>query len=368
MPSRPRIGRPPGDASRYRAIAADLARRLASGEWPLGKPIPSYRRLARHYSAGLRAVRLALQELSADGRVLIRPRRPPQAALGRPLAAVLDKAIALVSTFGLNQLVDVAIGKALWRGLALGADELGWPLIVLQHPHRWRQEFPAGLRHLPLSGLILLGPFKADMLRQYEALRVPVVLVDQPGDALKLHSVAVDNYRAARDATARLIARGHRRIAFVRSLVNSVKDIDPDSRERQAGFIAACSSAGLKEKDFKVFTSQHQAGSTMREIVQTRPRFSAVFCVTGTHALQTAAAAEEAGMKIPQDLSIVTFQPSVESARNWSGPHINFERMGRTAVRLLQRKSAGPEHVRIPTVWKEGNTLAQVRVGRGTEA
>jgi LacI family transcriptional regulator len=46
-------------------------------------------------------------------------------------------------------------------------------------------------------------------------LSVPVVLVDRPAPGLAADLVEIDDHRAAFDAAAHLIARGHRRIAYV---------------------------------------------------------------------------------------------------------------------------------------------------------
>src|ERR1700678_4226776 len=45
--------------------------------------------------------------------------------------------------------------------------------------------------------------------------RVPVVLVDRPAPGLSADLIEIDDHRAAFDATAHLIAHGHRRVAYV---------------------------------------------------------------------------------------------------------------------------------------------------------
>lgn len=358
MARRPRRGRPPGHGARYRELAADLARRLDAGEWPSTQPMPSYRQFAHDYGVGVQAVRLALKALAAEGRVLIRPRRAPQAALGAPLEKVLDQAIGVVCAFALGQSLGATLQQDMLRGVVQAAERPGCPLLFLQHYTRWRHEVPAGLARLPMRGLILLGPFKEPLLRQYESIGLPVVLVDQPGDGFKLHAVTVDNYHGAFNATKRLIGMGHRRIAFIRTLVSSLKNLDPDSRERQAGFADACKAAGLPERDCRVYSSHISGSTAMQEIVRARPRFTAVFAVTSAHAVQTVLAAEAQGLRVPQDLSVIAFRPAICPPRNWSGPLIDFEAMGRRAAELLLRAPAAPVHERLPVAWNAGDSLA----------
>jgi DNA-binding LacI/PurR family transcriptional regulator len=327
----------------------------------VGTPLPSYRQLARKYRTGIQAVRLALKSLAADGQVLIRPRRPPQAALGASLQSTLKKSIALVCTSGLLNSLGSLSGRMLWRGIGEVAQKFGCPLIVLQHDNRWRSEFPAGLDKLSLSGVILIGPFNTRLLRQYEQMKAPVVLVDQPGDEFNLHSVAVDNYNAAFDAASRLIALGHRRIAFVRSLISALRDVDPDSKERQAGFIAACARAGLRETEYKVYSSHHRGTSAMKEIVRGKPHFTAVLCAAPSHAIQAVAAAGDVKKRVPEDISVITFRPSDAMQRDWSGPKIDFESMGRTAANLLLQREARIRHERVATEWNAGDSMSPAR-------
>jgi len=63
-----------------------------------------------------------------------------------------------------------------------------------------------------IAGL-LLSPTGAD--HSWLDLSVPVVLVDRPAPGLSADLVEINDHRAAFDATAHLIARGHRRIAYV---------------------------------------------------------------------------------------------------------------------------------------------------------
>ena len=64
-----------------------------------------------------------------------------------------------------------------------------------------------------IAGL-LLSPTGGDH-SWLDPRRVPVVLVDRPAPGLSADLVEIDDHRAAFDATAHLIAHGHRRIAYV---------------------------------------------------------------------------------------------------------------------------------------------------------
>ena len=363
MVDQKRRGRPPGSIARYSVISEDIARRLAAGEWPVGTTLPSCRQFGRQYAVGAHVINRALRALESDGRVVISPRKLPVAALGARLESVVQHAVAVVLRDAVHTSFTGHASSDIRAGFERALASFGCPpILYLHHPTRWRSEFPIGLRDLPLRGIFLYGPFSAELLKRYEGLNVPVVLIDQPAELSALHTVTADNVNAAYDATKRLIALGHRRLAFVRSIVNSLRVIDPDARERQDGFERACREFGLPEDDYKIFTATFSPSSlATQSLVRALPRYTGVVLANESHAEQAAAAAEAIGLKIPRDLSLVVFRAARTERRNWSGPRIDFEAIGRAAVHLLTRKHANPQRIRIPCAWTDGDSLARCR-------
>ncbi|MBI3831298.1 MAG: substrate-binding domain-containing protein [Planctomycetes bacterium] len=366
MAKRPRVGRPQGHTSRYKLIQADMLDKLQSGRWPPGRPLPSSRQLARQYKISHQMIHIALKALAKDGWVRLADRRLAVATVSAPLSRVMEKSIALVVTAGLRALADESNSRGqLWNALVPRMDLKTGTLVILQDT-RWRKEFPAGLRELPLNGVLLLGPFHHELARQYEALDLPVVLLDQPAEGLKIHAVALENVQAAADAVSRLAALGHRRIAFVRNLVTSTQKIDPDSKEREAGFIAACKKLKLKDVDYKIFTgigSRAQGSIDIgQQLLRAHPPFTAVLAADDTLAAGIVLAVEMAGLKVPQDLSLAVFHAQYPGSHNWSGPRADFSLMAAPALDLLVRKPRLPQHVRIPTHWHEGTTTGPAAV------
>jgi len=358
-----RRGRPPGQGRpRSKFIAEDLTRRLQCGEWTAGQTLPSCRQFAKAYRASLKTVHLAFQVLKTQGSVIVNPRQQPVASCGATLHSIVDGSIALITTShnGLDingtksPRESILHGISKWRpGGFIGT------LIVLQDGNRWRVEYPVGLQELPIKGILLLGPFPAHLLRRYEAMKQPVVLLDQPAEKFNVHSVAVANFDAAHDATLRLIKLGHRRMAFLRYPVYRIQDIDPDARERQTGFTAACRKSGLKDDACQVFTAGfHGSKGILENIIDSKPRITAVVAASPGYADQIAKGAKAAGLSIPRDLSIITF---AEKGTAWSGPQIDFESIGREGLNLLLRRPRTIERIRIPASWNAGSTCSAPR-------
>ena len=353
-----RTGRPSGPIARYTLIQADMKTKLQSGTWPLGQPLPSSRQLAAQYHISPRMICCALKALSREGFVRLTPGHPPIATVSAPLAQIMNKSIALVLSGGVSRLTNG--DNQICRALMTKLNGIFGTLLTLAD-NRWRREFPAGLCDLPLSGVLLHGPFTQTIVRQYEVLDVPVVLLDQPAEGLNIHSVALENHKATVDTVTRLVKLGHRRIAFARTVSNSIKGIDADSLERQSSFLLACKKHKLKTKDYKVFTGMgHNTGSTTlgNEILSAKTRFTAVLTTNSSLAKNIAVVAQAAGLRVPGDLSIATFSPTdPQESEDWSGPQADFSLMAAPAVDIILSKPQSIQHIRMETVWHEGKTI-----------
>ena len=347
---------------RYKTIADDLNRRLAEKEWDFGQRLPSFRQLARDYHVGMKTIQLALKVLADEGRVAIRPDRPTVATIGHSLTSLMNTALGVVMNRGIAHACSPGYDQELWNGIAASSHRIGLTLVLLSDDRLWKREFPAGLKALPLAGLLLCAPFSNLVLKHYEQWRIPKVLLDQPDTAFQMHSIAVANYEAAYDATQRLIDRGHRRIAFVRSLVGSLNDVDPDSKERQMGFAAACKKARLKDENARVISAGfNPTSSAIKDLIRTEPAFTAILCANEDHAIKAAREAAHIGLEIPRDLSLATFRAASPSHPDWSGPQIKFEEFGRLGIDLLIRNPKRIERLRVATAWHEGSTVGRAK-------
>lgn len=354
-----RSGRPPGPQAAHRDVANALRKRLHANEWKQGEPLPSIRQLAKEYDVGAQVIRLALNVLKKEDRIGLNPRRQAIAKNQGFIATATSSMVALVLGHNLQQQWASAETAAIQRGIECAVGDRCDPLLLVHDPKRLRSVVPPDLLDLPLSGILLCGHFTPDVLQQYARMDVSVVLVDQPGEGNGLSSVSVDNEEAAFNATMRLIENGHRRLAFVRFVLYSVRDIDPDSKERERGFRRACKAAKIGAKNYAVcntFPGEKGESRALKDLLDTTPRFTGIVAVDESRAAMIAAGAKERGLTIPRDLSVLCFQ-SAESAGQWTGPCTDFERIGWESVQALGRGDGKPYHLRVPTAWHAGRTL-----------
>ena len=359
--SGPQRGRPPGEAPEYERIAAALRARMHANEWPPGAILPSIRKLAQRYRAGPSAVRLALEVLKSEHRVGLGMSRRLVALNPVGASLAFENIVLEVQRNLLGNLLGNSAMRALQAGLEAGVSRLLAPLLIAHDSH-FREYLPQALPVRTLRGILLVGPVKAPLLKQYERLPVPVVLVDQASEGLALHSVSVDNRRGAAAATRRLLALGHRRIAFLRRATFSLRDVDPDSREREAGYLDALQEAGLskpEELPINIVSQERHDGPTLQVLFRAAPRFTAFLAADGWIAQLCLEAAQARGLAVPRDLSIACFQDLQTSRPELSGPRTDFEALGLQAALLLKEPRRPAQHLRIAAAWEDGATAGR---------
>lgn len=348
-------GRPPSLYAEHRRVADELRRLIASPGRRAGDVLPSLRQLAGDLKTTFSAVRQAVELLKNEHRVAVNARK--RLVVLRPFDPAMDgRGMVLIVS------ADPISGRwspyhaALMNGLLQGIGGIGAP-VLLAHGVGFRTAMPVGFLDYPLRGVILVGHFKPDVLRGYERLPIPVVIADTPANEHKIHSVCVDNVEAMRDTVKRLAALGHRRIAFIRFILYSLRDIDPDSKERHTGFMQGCREAGLPVASDWTFNMlpnfKPEQSSNIRRVVGRGSPFTAVITTNPDAVLQ---AATEFGKQVPQQLSIVTVNTKGAPTR-YSGPAVDFTDLGRRAAPLLNEPKSPPIRVRVPTEWYEAGSV-----------
>jgi DNA-binding LacI/PurR family transcriptional regulator len=345
----------------YREIAKRLLARIKKRQWPVGHQLPSNSQLATEHQASRLTLQRALACLGEDGKIT----RTPQ---GKWKVGCAERAFNLYS----NRVVLILSSNltAYWKnihsahylirkGIEMGLGEKRRQLQIIArywYNKKVNQTVMPGLLDENIHGVLLQGVFTKPCQREYSALKMPVVLVDTPSVTDRLASVCVANEAAAHDAVQRLAHLGHRRIAFCRRLNITMAEVDPDSMERQHGFLSGLKSCGISNGKEAIFNFMMTGGNadtaSLRAIFATRPRYTAALTVDSQVATVFARSAQAAGMILPRDLAIASFS---ESDSAWSGPRIDFERVGREAVELLDSHEI--KQIRIPATWYEGSTL-----------
>lgn len=206
-------------------------------------------------------------------------------------------------------------------GVEQQADELGYSLILnlVSHPDEPNQErILDTLLARRVDGIIWSVPQVGDnhnWLRAGLLERLPPIVFlsmqSQPG----LTITAVNNFSGARQATQHLIDQGRRKIAIITGPIAWW-----EARERLAGWKNALEEAGLAVSPSIIVESYWSAVGgerAMQQVLKQMPDIDAVFASSDQIALGALGALHQSGRRVPQDLAIVGFDNTPESAFYW---------------------------------------------------
>ncbi len=157
-----------------------------------------------------------------------------------------------------------------------------------------------------VDGLVLVASHRDASLRKaLVELKIPLVLLDREIPGLACDLVEVDHVLGGMIATRHLLGLGHRGVACI----SGPPELSPSS-QRRAGWKRALAEAGAmrRESDLARGDFSSRGGYlAMQSLLRRKPRPSAVFVCNDLMAFGALAAAHEAGIAVPEQLSIVGF-------------------------------------------------------------
>jgi len=201
------------------------------------------------------------------------------------------------------------------------------------------------LLHNGVDGALLLFPSESTAeLLQLQQSSYPFVVIS-PAFAVPdpLLVVTATDMAGGRQATEHLLSLGHRRIGIITGPSDWCATID-----RLAGYYAVLASAGMAvdpaltvRADFTVEGGLQAA----RWLLDLPDPPTAIFALNDDMAVGTLRAAEERGLCVPEDISIIGFDDALFAS--YTTPALTSVRqplreLGRAGVVLLFRKMQGP--------------------------
>ena len=233
-------------------------------------------------------------------------------------------------------------------------------------PDQEREAFELMLGH-QVDGIIFCpsSPASYNMLKDYID-RVPTVFLGENLRDIPQSYVSVDNFRGAELGTEYLYGLGHRKILYFGRRRGSTTH-----QLRADGYASACKNLGITPQYFNntfPTTSIKNGYQLAKQLfAQEGNDFTAIFASTDTNALGIMQAAEELGIRIPEDISLLGF----DNIRDASLPRIHlssveqpFKMLASVAVDCLLDKisndQAGYSHRILYPALKERKTTARV--------
>jgi DNA-binding LacI/PurR family transcriptional regulator len=190
--------------------------------------------------------------------------------------------------------------------------------------------------------IMTLSPSDADVDRFLQE-RVPSVLIDAHHPLLS--QVVIDDVAGGRMATQHLIELGHHKIGFVGDEFDNPFHF-VSSRDRCQGYRQALDEAGIPFRPEYHCQGQHgrePAKEMARDLLTLPDPPTAIFAASDIQAIGVLEAAQDAGLRVPEDLSVIGYD-DIETAEHM---HLTTIRqplfaLGVEGVELLLDSIANP--------------------------
>jgi LacI family transcriptional regulator len=213
--------------------------------------------------------------------------------------------------------------------------------------HDWKREhieqYPRMLVERAVDGFLLLNT-PADQI----SVPVPVVAISAHSPVQNVTNIILDHHKAVETALTHLYELGHRRIAFMRG-----PRAIPDSDYRWQSIQQVAGEIGLRIDPALVIRIEAAGWSTkpgqhpmapeigykpMQALLEKTQDFTAIFCFNDIAAIGAIRALKDAGICVPQDVSVVGFD-DIQSAA-YSTPSLTTVRqplaeMGQRGAQVL---------------------------------
>lgn len=201
------------------------------------------------------------------------------------------------------------------------ARELGYNLIFCNSNHdaeRERQVFEV-LVGRQVDGIILV-PCSSESYGNVQPYlgQVPTVFVSENLRDVPESYVAIDNFKGTYAGVEYLYGLGHRNILYFGRRKSSMTH-----QHRSEGYIAACRDLGIEPQfcnSSYAYSSMQHGYQLAKALFQKPINYTAIFAAADSVAIGIMGAAEEAGIRIPEDISLLGFDNIPDSGL----PRINL--------------------------------------------
>ncbi len=213
------------------------------------------------------------------------------------------------------------------RGIADTARNRGFEILLANTDEELDKERTAVtlLAERRVDGLVICPADAGDRahLRDVVASGIPVVLIDRTVAGLSADTVGIDNRKAARQATERLLALGHERIAILTGGTPEIGErlLRPDMKgverlsattvgARAAGYRDAMSAADVAMRPEYLSANgfrREDAVDEVRKLMSLAEPPTAVLAFDSIQSLGALQAFRELGLHCPDDVSLLGF-------------------------------------------------------------
>jgi len=227
------------------------------------------------------------------------------------------------------------------QAVQTAANEAGYVVDAAHIDSADRASIEAALDRLmghAVEGLVLLAP-QSRTLEVIEQLSIRIPFVTVHSLHSQDHRMSVDQLAGARLATRHLLELGHRQVVHVPGPEEWV-----ETQARREGYLEEMGDWGLEPAIVAAGEWTAESGYRVGRELCGRRRFSAAVCGNDHIALGMVHAYAEAGLRVPEDFSIVGFD-DVPEAAHFLPPlttvRQDFPELGRRCIAVLLAELRG---------------------------
>ncbi|MCJ8008192.1 LacI family DNA-binding transcriptional regulator [Lederbergia wuyishanensis] len=190
------------------------------------------------------------------------------------------------------------------------AHESGMSVIICSTDENTEKEkkYVELLQRKQVDGMIVASSFhNIEILKGVVDRKIPLVMLTQDDAGLGVTSISVDDFKGGYEATSHLLSEGHRDIVIIAEYAKS-------SKHRIYGYLEAHEEHGIKtseENIIRTVASIENGRECLRKIVEKGKVPTGIFACNDLIAVGVIQEANEMGLNIPEDLSIVGFDNTI---------------------------------------------------------
>lgn len=188
---------------------------------------------------------------------------------------------------------------------------------------------------------VIIGPtgYSEANLKKLLEQDIPVVLVDRDFPELEVNRVVTNNFKGGYDGARHLFELGHRHIGVI-----GAHEYSGARAQRTNGLLQAFADFAPDNHPTLMLSSQlhqfEQGYDNTKQLLQQNPDLTAIFALTDVLAVGALRAANEIGLRVPQDISIIGFDDI--ALASFVVPQLTtvaqpIYSIGETAARILLR-------------------------------
>ena len=255
-------------------------------------------------------------------------------------------------------------------------DKRGYAL-VLRHVEAYENEVDVALeleKEKRLRGIIFMGGSAKHPADKMKQIGVPFVFTTIGSDISEdfnrnnYSTVSVDDEKESYKMVSHLIELGHKKIA----IMTEGSDTPSVVQLRLKGYIKALKAAGIKVNDNliryvdqRIYTMAN-GYDTAKALIESGEKFTALYCISDVLAIGALRAFADAGLKVPEDVSVAGFDG--QELSQYCIPRLTTIRqplvdISKETIRLIFDiidKESGHRHIIFPGELIEGESTRKI--------